>query len=185
MKIKSKKTLSKKKLTLLFLPLIIFAGLGTWYFFGQSKPDDAPEEPVINMTKTDNEKQHEQQLQTNPTKKMENQSDTPDQPPIDASNNKQSVSAIITGSGMYDGKVEVRGFVSNSVEQSGTCQYTFIKSNEVIRKETSVLTNPTSTTCKTLVFDANELSSGTWLVSLQYTSDISYGKSDAQELLIP
>jgi hypothetical protein len=75
---------------------------------------------------------------------------------------------------------EVRGLISGVVEDGGTCTYVFTKGSETITKTSAGVANVSSTNC--VLFNpapSSFLSSGSWVVSLSYTSATTSVKSNS------
>jgi hypothetical protein len=73
---------------------------------------------------------------------------------------------------------EVRALVSGVIEDGGTCTYVFTKGSETISKTSAGVANVSSTNC--VLFNpapSSFLSSGSWTVSLSYTSSSTSVKS--------
>lgn len=138
---------------------------------------------VINEQKTKTEEDAINELNQNPDSKIDNeQADTPDAPTVNASTGKKEAAVLITNSGVFNGTVSASGFVTNVVESNGTCTYTFTSGGNKIVKQSSVLSNPSSTTCETVSFPVSELTtSGVWSVVLSYLSPESSGSSQPKE----
>ncbi len=176
----------RDKIILIVVLVALASGIGTaafLYFRNHSGTDLS--EQATSLDKSEAQKERERELLSDPSKKTENQADVPPQPIVDPSTGKQIVTVMITDAGMYDGKVEARGFVTNTVEQEGVCVYTFKKGGSTLSRQVSTLPNATSTTCQTVVIDVSELSTGMWTVVLEYSSTTSYGKSTTREFIIP
>lgn len=142
----------------------------------------APGEQIENLNKTDTEKKATEELNKNPEKKLENsQTDTPSAPSTSPTSGKQSANVLVTNAGVFNGKVSASGFVTNLAEEGGSCEYVFTSGSQSISKQSQTLVNATSTTCKTVSFSADELSSGTWKVHIKYTSPASEGVSSDKE----
>ena len=142
-----------------------------------------PGEQIVNMNRTDSEKQQTEALEKDPQKKLQNtQTDTPAAPATDSASGKQIANVLITNAGIFNGKVSASGFVSNVVESDGSCEYVFASDTQVIKKTSTTLPNATSTTCKTVSFPDTELATtGTWKVTLNYNSATSAGTSPVKE----
>lgn len=142
----------------------------------------APGEQTLNLDRTDTEKKASDDLTKNPEKKLENpQTDTPSTPNTNPSSGKQSANVLVTNAGVFNGKASASGFVTNIVEEGGLCDYVFTNGTQTISKQSQTLVNATSTTCKTVSFSADELTSGTWKVHIKYTSAASEGVSPDKE----
>lgn len=142
----------------------------------------APGEQTENLNRTDTEKKVTEELNKNPEKKLENpQTDTPSTPSASPTSGKQSANVLVTNVGVFNGRVSASGFVTNLAEEGGSCEYVFVSGGQLINKQSQTLVNTTSTTCKTVSFSADELSSGVWKVHIKYTSPTSEGVSSDKE----
>lgn len=149
-------------------------------------PFTAGSEYDVNYSRSDAEKQREQEIRDNPSQKLENdQTDQPSEPSVDTTNGKQSVSVLISYAGVSDGLVSASGLVTNLSQEGGQCTYIFTKGDKVLEKPVETMANPTSTTCKTIQFSASELTSGAWNIVLNYSSSNAYGESSRKTLVVP
>lgn len=188
---KIEKNSSKKKKIIVALAVIIAIGASYLAFakiknlppFASANPTYQPGEYVTNMERTDAEKQASKQLSEHPESKTENnQNDAPPTPTINDTTGKQAVNILLTNAGITNGQVSASGFVTNIAESNGSCEYVFTSGSLEVRKTAGVLTNPTSTTCKTVSFPVNELpAKGVWKVTLSYSSSTSSGQSTQKE----
>ena len=136
----------------------------------------------VSTEKSDQEKQQIEKLDEKPAMKTErSQTDTPVSPTVNTDTQKQNVNVMLTNVGQSIDKstVDASAFITNAVESTGKCTYFFTnkQSSAVVKKEVEVMPNPTTTTCKTTRFSSQELSQGIWVVSVEYNSDTSYGKT--------
>lgn len=150
--------------------------------FAHATQNYEPGTHVINEEKSQAEQDAIDNLSDNPDSKVENdQTDTPEEPSVNTNTGKKEAAVLITNAGVFNGTVSASGFVTNIVESSGTCTYTFTNGANRVVKQSSVLSNPSSTTCETVSFPASELTTGTWAVTLSYASSESAGVSQAKE----
>ena len=138
---------------------------------------------VINEEKSKAEQDTIDNLNNNPDNKVENeQTDTPKEPTVNTNTGKKEAAVLITNVGVFNETVSASGFITNVVESSGACTYTFTNGVNKIVKQSKVLSNPSSTTCETVSFPVSELSvAGTWSLTLSYSSAESAGLSQARE----
>lgn len=150
-------------------------------FMVQKKNSD--NEQVVNLERSDAEKQKTKDLQDNPDSKTENnQTDTPPAPTKTTPAGKQSVNVLLTNASITNNNVRASGFVTNLVQEGGECTYVFTSGSSTLTKKSSTLTNPTSTTCEAVTFSSSELPvSGTWKVVLSYSSSNAEGTSNTKE----
>ena len=162
------------------------AALNGWFPFPAKERTYEPGEQVINLDKSDAEKDAIEELEQNPGSKTDNpQTDTPVTPDVDKQTGKRPAAVLLTNTGIVDGNVSASGFVTNLSESGGSCEYVFTQGAKEVRKNSVTFTNPTSTTCKTVNFPVSELSSsGVWKVQLIYTSSDSQGTSQTKDLKV-
>lgn len=187
MKLKKLKTNPSKKTTLIVVISVVLAGIlgvSAYALYVNNSSDSDKSEYETNLERTDAEKEASKNLEENPEQKLENdQNDTPATPEQSSSTGKYSVNVLLTTAGVYNGKVNAGGMVTDRVEEGGTCTYIFTKGSETISKTTDTLVNPTSTSCKAVNFSSDELpSAGTWKVKLTYSSESSEGTSNEKEI---
>ncbi|HSW77787.1 MAG TPA: hypothetical protein VLG36_03245 [Candidatus Chromulinivoraceae bacterium] len=149
--------------------------------FVQAKGNN-PAGQYVNLERSDAEKQKSQELVDNPQAKTQNdQTDVPT-PPSATSSGKQSVNVLLTNASVTNNTVKASGLVTNLVQEGGSCTYTFTNGSTVITKTSNTLTNPTSTTCESVSFSADELTAGgAWKVVLKYASSSAEGVSNTKE----
>ena len=193
MKIKKSISNSKNKKILLGLILAIVtiviylavAANAKFFPFNSQQRSFEQGEYIVNLDKTDTEKEAIKNLEENPGVKTENnQTDTPATPPTDAASGKQTVNVLLTNVGINDGNVSASGFVTNLSENGGSCEYVFTNGTQSISKPVETVANSTSTTCKTASFGSEELpSKGRWSVQLKYASSAAQGSSNQKEFM--
>ncbi len=152
------------------------------------KPTSVSYEPgdqIVNMQRSDTEKQKSAELQANPKSKLDNaQTDVPGQPKVDSATNKAQVSVLLTHAGVTNNTVTVSGMATNLSEENGSCKYVFIHDNKEITKVTSTMPTASATSCKTTSFPSSELTKGSWRVYLKYASASSEGSSATKEFIV-
>lgn len=165
--------------------LVLAGGAGAYFYLHRHDNDIKRNPQGISVEQTPQDKKLAEELNSDPSKKQQaTQTDTPPAPTVDKSTNLQQVNVILTNTGESNGMVSASGFVSNVVESSGTCTYVFTNGQKSIEKTSTTLPNSTSTTCKTVQFNASELSAGTWKVQLKYASPTSAGTSNTLEVTV-
>jgi hypothetical protein len=193
MKINNYLTQTKKKRVLISIALLIMvisiyllaAANYRLFPFASRQQNFKQGEYIVNLDRTETEKEATKKLEENPQSKTENtQTDTPSSPPTDATSGKQQVNVLLTNVSVVEDTVKASGFVTNISETGGSCEYVFTSGAQTIRKKVETMANPTSTTCKTTSFATSELPvKGTWTVELMYESDGAQGKSNSKEFV--
>lgn len=175
------KTNTKK----LLIPLLIVLGVvliggsvGAYYLLGNSSNTTSSETTPTPNSTTDQSPQKPEDKEGQP-----NTDTTPSTPQPDQSGIRSVsmvASADISGDMVY-----IRGGINASDISSGTC-FAELKgpNNSVIKKDTSLLTNSTTTDCKTVVVSKSELSKGTWTITLNYLNEDVKGTSSAISITI-
>lgn len=188
MKIKTKKTFSRKK-TFLFvmvgLVLVIGAAIYVQYALKATPRTFDTTKQGVNLERSVSEKAAESALKQNPEQKLENnQSDTPQLPTQPSQSGKIKVNVVLTNAENRKDVINAGGMITDIVESTGVCTYTFSSQGTTVTKTSSTLVNPTSTTCKSISFSAEELSNkGSWTVQLSYASDAYEGTSNEKEII--
>lgn len=184
---KNKKS-KKKILTLLaIVGAMILAYLVTAWFmkyppFLASKGYE-PGEDVVNLERSQTEKEASRIIEANPESKLENsQTDTPPAPATNEQTGMREVNVLLTSAGVFNNRVSVAGMVTDVAESGGKCSFIFTNGADKLVKVTDTLANPSSTSCRTASFSADELGKlGAWRVHIEYRSDTSTGVSNTKE----
>lgn len=176
----------KKRTVLIVMVLLLLVGVVvSVIYFNRNDGDIKRDADGISVERTDQDRRLEKSLSDNPEQKsQQTQTDVPVRPKIDQQTQLQRVNAVLTNVRQQADQVNASGFVSNVIEENGNCTYVFTKGETTIEKPSGTLTNASSTTCKTVEFDKNELSPGVWVVHVEYLSPFSSGKSNELELSI-
>jgi hypothetical protein len=171
-----KNTKSQKKVKLYVIGIIVVillaTGLAAYLYFNNTANDSGTTLP------SDSDRQQVEKLENDPEIKLTTPNTDSPQPIQTVENGKSAVkmsaSANTTGSTLY-----VRGGIDNAVVTEGTCYAVLTGPNGLsIRKDTTLLQNPSTTDCKTISIEFSELSSGTWTAALHFTSTTLEGTSN-------
>ncbi|UFS57754.1 hypothetical protein [Subtercola endophyticus] len=97
------------------------------------------------------------------------------------------VSPFITSAGWdaANSGISVSAFVPSIVESGGTCTITATLGSIVTTDSYDATASATTTDCGTHLMTSNTLTSGSWQVTVSYTSATSSGTSAASEVVIP
>jgi cytoskeletal protein RodZ len=179
MKINRNKTQKKlkKRYAIIFVILIVLAlaGLGVFYVHAHQAVHSTPSIKTASPTTPTTESQPTQDPQS---KETPTNTDTPVPAKIDEQSGKtiaqMEASAEVSGDTLY-----IRGGINNLVVTDGSCYATLTgPDGKTITKTTELLPNASTTDCKTISIKTADLMSGTWTVSLNYTSSTAQGKSN-------
>lgn len=170
----SKEQSSKKQkiIVLLVLTLIVVGTL----IYAYAKNN-------ISVSDSDNQSSNEESSETSGSvpadkEKAPNTDTTP--PPRDTNESKDKAIVQMTASvSISNSTVSIRGGINNTGTYTGSC-YAELRGprGEVVRKETTLLQNASTTDCKTITVEGSELGSGSWTVQLFYSSDDVEGASN-------
>lgn len=100
----------------------------------------------------------------------------------DKNTEKVSVQVGITSASTQGSQVEVRAFVSGTIEGDGTCVATFTKNSKVVTASSKAFIDVSTTQCEPIVIDSSKLGTGKWAISVAYQSDAHEGSSASVEL---
>lgn len=165
------------------LALLLLAALGYALYAYLNKDTIKRDADGVSVERTQQDIKLEDELKNDASRKQQaTQTDKPSQPAVDEETNLQKANVVLTNTGYMDDLVSASGFVSNIVEQTGSCKYIFTNGERVVEKTSSTLVNSSSTTCKTVEFPRSELGAGSWKVHIIYSSSASYGKSNELEV---
>lgn len=136
-------------------------------------------EQKVSLERSDAEKSATKSLEDNPELKTQNNQNDVPSTPNESSSGKTAVNVLVTNAAISNGTVSASGFVTNIVEEGGTCAYVFVNGTQEVTKSSGTLPNSTSTTCETVRFPASELTAnGEWKVVIKYSSPSAAGISE-------
>lgn len=76
------------------------------------------------------------------------------------------------------------GVITNVVNNSGTCTYTFTNGSQTVTATGEVLPSAKETICSNVEVSTSQFSAGDWTVKLNFKSDYAEGESDATTFTI-
>lgn len=175
---KIKKHIKKINRPTLIVASILLVGLVAFLvyaFFFKPQNDKPLDTNVPKETSSDQQQPGNPQVDTDDKTNPPN-TDVPPTPTTIPESNKQQVQMVISAE-QSNNTVFIRGGVNYPVT-GGSC-YAQLRgpSGQSLKKESVVLSNPASADCKTIAIPMNELTSGTWTVTLHYTSNEYEGAS--------
>jgi hypothetical protein len=114
-----------------------------------------------------------------PTK--ENEESTPSK--SDAT--KTSVEVGISSAAVYDNNLEIRGFISKAIEGDGTCTATVTNGTATVVESSKAFVDATTSQCEPILIPTSRFSpSGTWSVTITYSSPTHEGTSNPIEVAL-
>ena len=108
--------------------------------------------------------------------------ETPYTPPL-TDDGKKSVSVNVSFNN-DGGFVRVLAYVSDVVEEGGSCTATFTKGGVTKSYSSTAFTDFSSSRCEAIEAPVSDLSSGVWQLRVSYSSDASEGTSSSVEVEI-
>lgn len=176
MKIKRRQKINKPLVAVISILALGLVGFLTYSLIYKPLTDKPAETTSTNETSTD--KQQSENLKTNPeNKEKAPNTDHPTDPVVTNGSDKKQVQ-MIASVDRSGGSIYIRGGVNYPVS-GGSC-YAQLSgpSGQSVRKNSTVLSNPASTDCKTIEIPSSELAPGKWTFKLNYTSNEYEGVSD-------
>lgn len=175
-----------KKTALIALGLLAVIGLGSFGVYAYLHRNDIKRDANgVSVERTQQDLKLEEELKRDVSRKEQStQTDRPADPVIDEETNLQQANVVLTNTGQSGDEITASGFVSNVVEEGGVCTFVFTDGQRAVKKNTGTLPNANSTTCKTVRFNKEELSAGTWRVYIEYSSSVSAGNSNELEVRV-
>lgn len=199
---KTKKKQSRKQrerrgfwLPVLILCLIV-AGVAFWgYKSGWFTKKNNSEETIVADTKNINTAELGKDVKNKSSESGETDYGSSFKNQAEAASKEQEVTKNDAGlkiaevyvSGGYDiqnGQVYASGVITNVVNNTGTCTYTFSNGSETITETSEVLPSPKETVCASVNLDRSRFASGSWSVTLNFNSEYAEGTSDATTFTI-
>lgn len=103
--------------------------------------------------------------------------------PRDRGNTSVQIAAAVT---LTNDSLIIRGGINNVIMTDGSTCFAELTSpkGEVTKYTTNLLRSATTTDCKTITIPRTQLSSGTWRITLHYSSQSTEGVSDAHTITI-
>lgn len=175
---RSRPTLSRKKVLLGFL-LILLVATAVALFFSRKDSDTTGSNSVPANSSSKNTGSSSNVNLNPPTEDQKNAArDESPQESATSSNGKKTVTPIITS---YD-KQEVRAFVNGVIEDGGTCTATYTHGDDIVTASSRGISDAGHTTCGPMQLTGPVNIQGDWSVVVTYSSSNYYGKSNAKTL---
>lgn len=167
------KNKTTKKRIILTIGLLLTAVCAIIFYLFTVKSPDAQvntDSSITPPTRSESDKKQTEELGKNPDNKSNPvNTDAPAQPTAGdgAKKNVSMVASVDSDSS----NIYIRGGV-NALVYSGACYVQLSGPNsENIKRETTLIQNPSTTDCKTITISKNELSRGKWTFTLNYESN--------------
>jgi hypothetical protein len=179
--IHNKKTLLIKAGLVITALAILGAGALLWYRTTRTNPQPATSNDAskVNLRPAT----PEEIADSNQHK--EDAADKAKEPTEDPSSTPQAVTPLIIDASQEGQAVEVRSFIPGVYQAGGSCIVTFTNGNSTVTKTLSAIQDATTTRCPNLSVPRGEFNkSGSWTVTVSYTSTTHKGVSAATTLQI-
>lgn len=174
---------------------LVIAGVAFWGYKSGWFDKKSDEETIVADTKnintaelgSDVENKGVQSGETDYGSSFKNQAEAASKEQEVAKNNAGLKIAEVYVSGGYDvqnSQVYASGVITNVVNNTGTCTYTFTNGSETITETSEVLPSPKETVCASVNLDKSRFANGSWSVTLNFKSDYAEGTSDATTFTI-
>lgn len=163
-----------KILAIVIISTIALLVIGGFYFVNRKSRPNTP--GTDNNTQAQDGTQYPGPTEQEKKDAQTNKDKLANQTPATTSQNgaKKVVTPVITSAN----QTEVRGFVPGIVENNGICTATFTKGSTSFTKESKGFSNVSNTNCEPIVVSRSDFSSsGTWSVTLSYSSVTAQGIS--------
>ena len=199
-KTKNKQSRKQRERRGFWLPVLILcliiAGVAFWgYKSGWFSQKDNSEDTVVADSKNINtaelgkdvENKSSENEGTDFGSSFKNQAEAASKEQEVAKNDAGLKIAEVYVSGGYDvqnGQVYASGVITNVVNNTGTCTYTFTNGSETIVETSTVLPSPKETVCASVNLAKDRFSNGSWSVTLNFNSEYAEGTSDATTFTI-
>lgn len=183
---KSKVKIAIVTLVIIALPLLgytLYAQANNlWPFPAQSAETNTPRETnsVDYSGPTNEDVEHSQDAKEKLLNKGDNDSQTQpeDNSPSNDSQGKKGAAVTISFADIYNDNLEIRAFTPTVIEGSGTCTATISKQGSPsITKTSQAFIDSSSSICQPIYIPKSQLTSGTWNVSVTYSSKQYQGSS--------
>lgn len=175
MQIQKSKASRKKVLIIISIVVLLLLSAGSYFAYRHFYSTDKKDTPSVNYE----EATTEQKNAGNKTKDGSVNSGNESKPnsgsdqaeaPIPQDNGKRKISATMTTANQNGSLMQIR-FDLGGVTSSGTCTLSLKKGSKSVTKSAGVQALAGSTTCKGFDIPMNELSAGTWQVTLHFEND--------------
>lgn len=97
---------------------------------------------------------------------------------------KKSVSVNITTWYQDSDNINVNGFVSDIVEDGGTCTLRLTRDSNTVSQQRQAIANATNTSCGVTSIPLAKLAPGVWQATLSYASSTSMGTSSPIQVTV-
>jgi hypothetical protein len=179
---KTKTSKAKKRLPLIIIfsligLFLIAGGIAAYYLISRPDTTDNVSDDA------DYTPPGQQQIDSSQDGKKNSTPPTDDQNPDDETD-KKTVNVGISYADIYEDNLEIRAFTNSVISGDGTCTATVKKGSQVITKSVSAFVDASSSQCRPIYIPSTQLDSGTWQITVRFSSPTSEGTSETVEVTI-
>jgi uncharacterized protein YxeA len=164
---------TKKRTVITLLVVLLIAGGGYFAWHQNHKPKPLGVGEVNYGGPTEAEKKEAEDHKKQLEKDQHNSQSS--------GNAAQNATVVIT----YLSSSEARGYITNVLEDGGTCTITLTKGSSKVTASSTGIMDVNKTTCGPMSISPGQLTSGDWTAVLSYTSSKANGSSAPQKLSVP
>lgn len=176
--------LTKQKILISSLVLALaISGAIVYLALRSSSSQDIKKDTTQNINYDPPTEEEKQQAEDNKERIIEEENNNKD--PEADDDGRVIVAPIISSAAIVGSDVEVRSYVTGTIENGGTCQATLTQNGNTVSKESTSVADATTTICPPLRIPLSQLSSGTWSIVVTYSSLTSTGTSNSASVEIP
>lgn len=183
MKIQKNKKQSRSKLILLAaISATVLVGGLIFYFSWQNGQESTPERPVNDV---DYSGPSQEDIDSSQNAKKRGEPDTTQTVPSKEDPSKKSATVGIAFADKEGPNFEVRAFITNVIEGTGTCKAILTNGAKSVTRESKAFIDASSSQCLPIVVPISELApAGDWTLIMTYDSPSSKGSTDPEVVKI-
>lgn len=180
MKIKQKRV-SKKVILAIIIACVAVASI-VYVVYAQQVSDDnkKAKKPITYSGPTEQDKQDAANNKANVAKRQELEKEAKQE-----SSSKKQVNPVITNASQSGQQVTITGYISGVFEDGGICTMIASKGSTTVTRTTKGFADATTTSCSPFFIERSVFSeSGSWSVTIKYSSSSAEGTSQSKTLEI-
>lgn len=175
-----KQNVSRKKTLLIAIVCIAIVGIGTFFLVSSRNNSDTGDTRPVNSVDYSGPTKEEQKAGDEQKAINEKEEEAIKNNPTPTNAN-----IFIVDASQYDDTIEVRAYISNILEDGGTCTATFTRGETSFTKTSTAFKDATTTQCGNMTIPRSDFSSaGDWRVTVSYASSSMTGQSSPKTMAI-
>lgn len=177
----------RPRLLFIIIAVLLAAGIVGGYFYLKSRndrPDIDKTGTTINYRPaTEEEKKQSEDAKDKLVEEQQGQQNSATKDDQPASGRPSTLTPFISYLEQIGQNVEASGYIGGVFEDNGTCTLTLTNGSAKLSKQSKGFKDFNHTSCTPFSFPSSELTkTGTWTVSLSYSSSSGHGTSEAKTL---